>query len=351
MLLVKTLKEDSYIHEAAALEELLGGSPTPSIQSRTQKSDPEVIRAIQEERDLILTRIGMPPSSAVMKDSGPLFKKAMDGCFSSLDADMTTRFIDLASRMWKGIRFLCAVIDPNQDSLTKDDLLRFVSAALPESDDSLYQNFVVDRMFFGLDPLGTGLIAINNLVKSHLFLRFICIDADPPEVNPFHVANYQTLRANFLLQADGADFVQEDAFREVFNFHFSSTFVERVFESSLIDKEGCTFSVYVSILLMMNSLSTETAVRRIFPILDVDSDGYIGVEDIYFFYLGVAGENNEEHFKTLSTILLDTVGAHNSRVSLDDALQCGVFEEFVLPIVDELRFQMWLNDNSFGDAL
>ena len=147
-------------------------------------------------------------------------------------------------------------------------------------------DYVSTAIFTFLDPIRTGKILINELIRNNFYLDFVMLEslADNMEDNHFSPMTTMKYINEFnQIDHDGDGFLSQEDLYSIPNTRFTKAFVDRVFEVTTTNI-STNFSWYIRFRLMWDMPDTKWANQIMFDIFDVDGDGKITFFEINYFY-------------------------------------------------------------------
>ena len=177
-------------------------------------------------------------------------------------------FIDYVTDMSSNLNFVA-----EQSKACSNFHLRFIE-------------YVSTAIFTVLDPIRTGKILINELIRNSFYLEFVMLESLADNMENNHFSPKSTMKyINEFSQIDHDDdgYLEQEDLYQIPGTKFTKAFVNRVFEVTTTNISA-GFSWYIRFRFMWDMPETKWANQMMFDIFDVDGDGKIGFFEINYFF-------------------------------------------------------------------
>eukprot|EP01064_Diplonema_japonicum_P014951 TRINITY_DN2270_c2_g1_i1.p1 TRINITY_DN2270_c2_g1~~TRINITY_DN2270_c2_g1_i1.p1 ORF type:complete len:470 (+),score=65.38 TRINITY_DN2270_c2_g1_i1:169-1578(+) len=259
--------------------------------------------------------------------------------------------------------------------LTESDLERFVEEMMPhlrtvrnietfmESHyTSFYKCHAVRKFFFFLDPMRSGRILINTLMKSNVLLEFMklyVLDRTAPEpglegdVPEDLMDNWFTFQIMYRvyqhyveLDANWDGMLSVEEMSSYNNSSFSPMFITRIFElyPTLNYEDEIDFKKYLDFVLATEHTSSEPALRYIWKALDIGDYGFLARAHVFLFAKELSQKLSESNLmavtpEEITHEIFDMVNPSSpDRINYTDLLNCGQMNIVLSILIDHRAF-------------
>ena len=215
----------------------------------------------------------------------------------------------------------------------------------PKWTHDIYSFFVLQRILFDIDQIDVDRISLALLMRSQIFRQFLNQQNIKFE-NPVSYAGVKNLHDQFKSRCHDETFTISKAnMQTIYSSDFTIAFLDILFDN--IDTlNGCaTFSGFVTFYLCLRyPESSRHSLHFFFHILDIDGDGVIGKDDMYYFYKAqeLASKDNphvQVTFDLFYSKIVDMCGP--TYEGLTEALikKSGKINDIILMFIDNTKFQ------------
>lgn len=145
--------------------------------------------------------------------------------------------------------------------------------------------FVTQRIMIVLDPLRSGRVSIDKLLKTPMYAQFVTMELNLDEnKNPFDLGIISCVADEFrYIDEDEDGILVPDDLLRMKCVKFTKVFVERVFET-FSGHSRADFRWFVRFRVAWDNLGAPWANLFMFDVLDADGDGFITQYEINFFH-------------------------------------------------------------------
>ena len=216
----------------------------------------------------------------------------------------------------------------------------------PKWTHEIYSLFVLQRILFDIDQIDVEKISLALLMRSQIFRQFINQQNSSYE-NPVSYAGVMNLYNQFKSRChDESLTISKVNMQTVYSYDFTDAFLDILYDNIDTKDECATFLGFITFYLCLRyPESSRHSLHFFFHILDLDGDGYIGKDDMYYFYKAqqIASKDNP-HVKTTFDLfysrIFDMCGQSDEEGLTEAAIKkSGKIPDIILMFIDNAKFQ------------
>lgn len=211
----------------------------------------------------------------------------------------------------------------------------------PEWTKNTYSVYVLYRILFELQLNEETKIYVPHLFKSRSFTEFI--DLDKSDISSISYKDVANLEEQFFKIAEQeTKTVKKDNMKEIYSFRFSDLFIDRLYEYIDTINGEATFLGFIQFYIPLRFLHEYPhAVNFFFGILDVDEDGILSRDDIYYFYKAqiLEADHTEPSFDLFYSRLLDRCTIKAEEMSSTNIMYSESAREIITILIDVQTFE------------
>lgn len=235
---------------------------------------------------------------------------------------------------------------------------------MKESFRKYYQKTVISMFFFFLDYKRFGRVRISDIIVSgfleNIFHQNLDDNAGSHYDNWFSPEKTQELLSLFhTLDENNKGFLTKENFSKISDGAYTTAFIDRLFEVHVTQKgQEMSYDEFIIFQIAQEHLAHPASINYFFKIIDLNSDGYLTLLELSFFYKYLksaycnylANADVMPEFHDFSDLMFDMVNPVDSkRITLQDLVQCKQGHEFILNLINYLEFYRFENkENNDG---
>ena len=226
---------------------------------------------------------------------------------------------------------------------------------LEKSFHSFYVCTAVRKFFFFLDPLHTGQIRIQDILACSflddlLELRDEELPKDQQQSNWFSALSTLRVYGMYLnLDKDRNGMLSKQELARYGMGTLTPVFIDRVFQECLTYDGEMDYKTYLDFVLALENQKEPQSLHYFFKILDIDSNGYINVFTLNYFFRSILDQMKQHdhapvNFQDVKDEIFDMVKpADPCKITLHDLISSGQGDVVVSILIDLNGFYTYEN--------
>lgn len=242
----------------------------------------------------------------------------------------------------------------SSNTISKETLRKFLISMLEDDykdyfrrpDDKWYEEFylpyVYENILFDISGNIYDRIDLVTLLNSPVFVEFLRLKKS----NISHMIDYITADheyKTFVDLCDTDDGITEEKMQVIFEeqVKFSKAFITRLYQMIDTKNQCATFVGYLQFIIPYRYSNTRQSIRFFFNLFDIDGDGYLSRDDIYYFFRGIMIDANtyDVNFDLFCSNLLDYASLGTDMIS-ENTIPLDVgFKNIIIKLSDIKEFE------------
>ena len=203
--------------------------------------------------------------------------------------------------------------------------------------------FVTYRLLFELGKTDSERISVPILFASDIFNEFI--EQDETSGSEVLVSLVEERVNQFSKKSDQkTHLIPQENIKDIYGFSFTDSFIDILYNNIETQNGQATFQGFFTFLFSLMYIDTNTeSVKFFFKMLDIDGDGVLGKDDIYYFYKSQVKEackaNIKSDFNVFYSNLTDTCVSKNEDLTEEAIIKADKAKDVIFALIDNITFR------------